>query len=322
MNHTDERYMARCIQLARNGQEGAPPNPMVGAVIVCDGRIIGEGYHRKCGGPHAEVNAFASVNDADRPQIPRSTIYVSLEPCAHYGKTPPCADLIVRQGVRRCVVGCVDPFAQVQGRGIRKLQDAGIDVTVGVLEAECRWLNRRFFTFHRLQRPFITLKWAQTADGFIAVEGRPVTISTPLTQVLCHKRRAEHQAILVGRRTEETDHPSLTVRNWSGPDPRRIVLSHANGPLTEQLHTLWEENVQSILVEGGRQTLQSFIDQGLWDEAYVETSPHTLAELLQLPAGHAFPSEPVAAPVLKEAQEIGCEQVDGQQIQCFLPQNS
>ena len=160
----DEKYMRRCIQLAKNGQQNAKPNPMVGAVIVsADGRIIGEGYHVRCGEGHAEVNAFASVRPEDEPLLPESTIYVSLEPCSHYGKTPPCADLIIKKGVRRVVVGCIDEFAEVQGRGIKKLREAGIEVEVGVLEVECKELNRRFFTFHREERPYIILKWAQMA---------------------------------------------------------------------------------------------------------------------------------------------------------------
>ncbi len=186
MNTTkdDESYMRRCLQLARNGRQNAKPNPMVGAVIVADGRIIGEGYHVRCGESHAEVNAFASVDTADESLLREATLYVSLEPCSHYGKTPPCADLIVRKGVRRVVVGCIDEFSQVQGRGIAKLREAGIDVSVGVLEEECRWLNRRFFTFHRERRPYIILKWAQTANGFIDDEGHAVAISSPFTQML------------------------------------------------------------------------------------------------------------------------------------------
>ncbi len=195
----DERYMRRCLQLARNGRQNAKPNPMVGAVIVsAEGRIIGEGYHVRCGEGHAEVNAFASVRPEDEPLLPEATVYVSLEPCSHYGKTPPCADLIIRKGVRRVVVGCKDEFAEVQGRGIRRLQEAGIDVKVGVLEEECRQLNRRFFTFHREQRPYIILKWAQTANGFIDDNGQPLSISSPFTHMLSHKLRAEEDAILVG----------------------------------------------------------------------------------------------------------------------------
>ena len=265
----DERYMHRCIQLARNGQQNAKPNPMVGAVIVAEGRIIGEGYHVRCGEGHAEVNAFASVTPEDEPLLKEATIYVSLEPCSHYGKTPPCADLIVRKGVRRVVVGCIDEFAQVQGRGIQKLRDAGIDVTVGVLEGACKALNRRFFTFHRLSRPYIILKWAQTANGFIDDHGKPVAISSPFTKMLSHKLRAEEDAILVGRVTDEREHPQLTVREWHGQDPKRLVVDR-NHPLN--LESLHAHNVQSLIVEGGAKTLQSFLIQGLWDEIRVETN--------------------------------------------------
>ena len=178
----DEKYMHRCLQLAQNGQQNAKPNPMVGAVIVVQGRIIGEGYHVRCGQGHAEVNAFASVSVEDEKLLGEATMYVSLEPCSHHGKTPPCADLIIRKGVKRVVVGCVDEFAEVQGRGIRKLRDAGLEVTVGVLEDECKALNRRFFTFHRLQRPYIILKWAQTANGFMDDHGQALAISSPFSQ--------------------------------------------------------------------------------------------------------------------------------------------
>lgn len=284
---TDEGYMRRCIQLARNGQQNAQPNPMVGAVVVCDGRIIGEGYHVRCGEGHAEVNALASVRPEDEYLLSRSTIYVSLEPCSHYGKTPPCADLIIRKGLRRCVVGCVDPFAKVHGRGIRKLREAGIEVRVGVLEDECRELNKRFITFHSRQRPFVTLKWAQTADGFIGRIGQtpdcPLHVSNVYTQMLCHRLRAEHQAILVGRRTEETDAPLLNVRAWVGQNPRRYVLSRRNGSLADQLHAMWADGIQSLLVEGGRETHQSFIDAGLWDEAFVETGGMVLGEGVPAP---------------------------------------
>ena len=269
---TDETYMHRCLQLARNGQQNAKPNPMVGAVIVSsDGRIIGEGYHVRCGKAHAEVNAFASVRAEDEPLLRDSTLYVSLElePCSHYGKTPPCADLIVEKGVRRVVVGCVDPFAEVQGRGIRKLQEAGIDVTVGVLEAECQALNRSFFTYHRAQRPYIILKWAQTANGFIDDDFKPVQISNAFTRMLSHKLRSEADAILVGRVTEERDHPQLTVRDWKGPSPKRLVIDHAHPLNLESLHA---HQVQSLIVEGGAKTLRSFLVQGLWDEIRVETN--------------------------------------------------
>lgn len=271
---TDERYMRRCLQLASNGLQNAQPNPMVGAVIVApDGRIIGEGYHVRCGQGHAEVNAFASVRPADEPLLPQSTLYVCLEPCSHYGKTPPCADLIVKKGMRRCVVGCIDPFAEVQGRGIQKLRNAGIHVAVGALEQECLALNHRFITYHRLHRPYITLKWAKSSDGF--VNGQ---ISNLYTQMRCHRLRAEHQAILVGRHTWELDKPALNVREWYGKNPRILILSHAGGSLKEQLQQWTAEGVQSLLVEGGPTTHQSFIDEDLWDEAYVETGPMLLKE--------------------------------------------
>ena len=265
----DKKFMQRCIQLAKNGQLNAKPNPMVGAVIVHNGRIIGEGYHVRCGLAHAEVNAFASVRAEDEALLPESTIYVSLEPCSHYGKTPPCADLIIEKGVRRVVVGCIDEFAEVQGRGIQKLRDAGIEVEVGVLEDECKALNRRFFTFHREKRPYIILKWAQTANGFIDDHHQPVQISSDFTKMLSHKLRAEEDAILVGRVTDEREHPQLNVREWYGPDPKRMVIDRAHPLNLEILHA---QNIQSIIVEGGTETLQSFIVQGLWDELRVETN--------------------------------------------------
>lgn len=266
----DEKYMRRCLQLAQNGHQNAKPNPMVGAVIVsADGRIIGEGYHVRCGEGHAEVNAFASLKAEDEALLSEATIYVSLEPCSHYGKTPPCADLIIKKGVRRVVVGCVDPFAEVQGRGIRKIREAGIEVEVGVLEKECMDLNRRFFTFHREQRPYIILKWAQTANGFIDNHFKPVQISNDFTMMLSHKLRAEEDAILVGRVTDERDHPQLTVREWWGLNPKRLVIDHAHPLNLESLHS---HQIQSLIVEGGARTLQSFLDKGLWDELRVETN--------------------------------------------------
>ena len=225
---TDEQYMARCLQLAACGRAGAAPNPMVGAVIVHDGRIIGEGYHRKCGGPHAEVNAIASVSDEQL--LRQSTIYVSLEPCAHHGKTPPCADLIISKGIPRVVIGCRDSFEQVDGKGIQKLRDAGVEVTVGVLEAECMALNRAFFTYHGEQRPYVVLKWAQSADRYIDMlraEGdahQPIKFSNEATAQRVHRLRALSDAILVGRRTAQLDNPSLTTRLWPGKNPLRLVI--------------------------------------------------------------------------------------------------
>lgn len=265
----DEKFMRRCIQLAKNGQQNAKPNPMVGAVIVHNGRIIGEGYHVRCGQAHAEVNAFASVKAEDEALLPESTIYVSLEPCSHYGKTPPCADLIIKKGVRRVVVGCIDEFAEVQGRGIKKIREAGIEVEVGVLEEECKALNRRFFTFHREKRPYIILKWAQTSNGFIDDHHKPVKISTDFTKMLSHKLRAEEDAILVGRITDEREHPQLNVREWCGPDPKRLVIDRTH-PLN--IDSLYAQNIQSLIVEGGAETLRTFLIQGLWDEIRVETN--------------------------------------------------
>lgn len=324
----DEKYIRRCIQLARNGMCNAAPNPMVGAVIVHNDRIIGEGYHARCGEGHAEVNAIRSVKDESLLQ--ESTIYVSLEPCSHYGKTPPCADLIIRKGIPRVVVGCVDPFSLVSGRGIQKLKDAGIDVKVGVLEAECRQLIKRFVTFNTQQRPYITLKWAESADGFIDInreEGQPVVLSTPITLMYVHKQRAEHHAILVGRRTALLDNPSLTTRNWYGKNPVRLVidkeltlptslklfdgsaptwiftaqdkastsqvtyfkLDFSRSILPQILQKLYENKLQALLVEGGSQLLQSFIDEGLWDEIYTEHSAKVLENGVKepvIPAGY------------------------------------
>ena len=269
----DEKYMRRCLQLARNGEGMTMPNPMVGAVIVHDGRIIGEGWHRRYGGPHAEVNAVRSVRPEDETLLPLSTIYVSLEPCSHWGKTPPCAELLVEKGFRRVVVGCLDPNEKVRGRGIQRLREAGAEVVVGVLEKECRWLNRKFITFHTLHRPYITLKWAESADGFIdrmrnnRADGEPVKFSTPWTQMLVHKLRATHEAILVGRRTWELDQPSLTTRLWPGQSPQKVILS-SSGTSPDALIRPY----QSILVEGGAQTLQFFLDSDLWDEVYIEHS--------------------------------------------------
>ena len=278
----DEMYMRRCIQLAKNGVMNAKPNPMVGAVIVANDRIIGEGYHVRCGEGHAEVNAFASVKPEDEALLPQATIYVSLEPCAHYGKTPPCCDLIIRKGVHRVVVGCTDSFDKVQGRGIQRIREAGIEVTVGVLEKECRALNKRFFTFHEKQRPFIILKWAQTMNGFIDHQGKALSISTPFTKMLSHRLRAEEDAILVGRVTDEREHPLLNVRDWAGKDPKRMVL--ANGMDLQQLmNDLYQQNIQSLIVEGGRKTLTSFMEANLWDEIRVETAPWSIDEGTQAP---------------------------------------
>ena len=286
----DEKYMRRCLQLAANGIHGARPNPMVGAVIVANRpsaishqpSIIGEGYHVRCGQGHAEVNAFAAVKPEDEALLKDATIYVSLEPCSHYGKTPPCADLIIKKGVRRVVVGTIDPFAEVQGRGIEKLRKAGIEVTVGVLEKECQWLNRRFFTYHSKHRPYIILKWAQTANGFIDDHGKALQISNEQTQMLSHQLRAEEDAILVGHTTDAREHPQLTVRHWHGPNPKRVVLTHQR-PLPQLIDDLYQQGIQSLIVEGGRQTHESFIQAGLWDEIRVETGNITVSDGTRAP---------------------------------------
>ena len=291
---TDIMYMHRCLQLARCGMQNARPNPMVGAVIVAHGRIIGEGYHVRCGEGHAEVNAFASVRPEDEPLLAESTIYVSLEPCSHYGRTPPCADLIIKKGVRRVVVGCIDPFARVQGRGIQKLRDAGIEVTVGVLREECEELNHRFITCNTLHRPYVILKWAQTANGCIDDGGRALAISTPFTKMLVHQVRAECDAILVGCVTNEREHPRLDTRHWSGSSPRRIVIDREHPafegldfaqPVIPQI-TEWllSQHCQSLLVEGGAHTLQSFIDAECWDAIRVETAPFTVSSGTKAPS--------------------------------------
>ncbi|MCR5152599.1 MAG: bifunctional diaminohydroxyphosphoribosylaminopyrimidine deaminase/5-amino-6-(5-phosphoribosylamino)uracil reductase RibD [Prevotella sp.] len=300
--------MQRCLQLARMGIQEARPNPMVGAVIVADGRIIGEGYHVRCGEGHAEVNAFASVRAGDEHVLPDATIYVSLEPCAHYGKTPPCAELIIRKGVRRVVVGCTDPFAKVKGRGIQMLRDAGIEVTVGVLEKECQWLNRHFFTFHERQRPYILLKWAQSKDGFIDKDGCAVAFSTPFTKMLVHKLRAEYDAILVGRTTWEREQPALTVREWHGRNPHRFVLSSSCG-IDDVIAQCADSSLQSLIVEGGRKTLQSFIDRSLYDEIRIETSPITLT------SGTPVPTLPLNLCTISQ------EQWDDNTIVTLIPDN-
>lgn len=284
----DEMYMRRCLQLATNGKLLAKPNPMVGAVIVSnEGRIIGEGYHVRCGEEHAEVNAFASVRKEDESLLSDSTIYVSLEPCSHFGKTPPCANLIIKKGVKRVVCGCVDPFSEVQGRGIQRIREAGIEVTVGVLEAECLVLNNRFITFNTQERPYIILKWAQTENGFMGVKGGVLKISTPFTKMLVHKLRSECDAILVGRNTEEQESPQLNVRDWSGRNPQKVVLSStlptAIHDIPSLLQQLYHDKCQTLIVEGGATTLETFIRSGMYDEIRVEVSPTTVREGIKAP---------------------------------------
>ena len=285
-----ESIMSRCISLARLGAGNVSTNPMVGAVVVHNGKIIGEGYHRKCGGPHAEVNAINSVKDP--ALLPESEIYVSLEPCAHFGKTPPCADLIIEKKIRKVYVGCLDPFSKVDGKGIQKLRAAGVEVVVGVLEKECQDLNRRFFTSVNLKRPYVILKWAQSIDGYIDKDCKPVRISNHQTEILNHKWRSEEDAILVGYNTALRDNPSLTNRLWAGKNPLRVVLDrdgllpknlkifddsartvvldfHGDDMPQNVLTALDEMKVQSLIIEGGASTHRRFIKAGLWDEARI-----------------------------------------------------
>ena len=274
--------MQRALQLAQNGEMTTAPNPMVGAVVVsADGRIIGEGYHIRAGEAHAEVNALNNVKKEDFPLLKEATIYVTLEPCAHFGRTPPCAQLIIKRGLKRCVIGCKDPFSRVHGRGIQMLQDAGIEVVTGVLEKECMQLNKRFICQQALGRPFITLKWAQTKNGVMGLKNERLKISTEQSIMHCHRLRALHQAIVVGHNTLLTDHPHLDVRNWAGNSPQRFVLGRvgenelphgwqAYSDIDSLLENLYRQGIQSLLVEGGQKVLQSFIERDLWDEAYAE----------------------------------------------------
>ncbi len=322
----DEFYMQRCIDLARLGNGNVAPNPMVGSVIVFENRVIGEGYHQLYGKAHAEVNAIDNVKD--KSLLSKSTIYVSLEPCAHYGQTPPCVDLIIKNKLKRVVIGCSDSFEKVSGKGVQKLKDTGIDVTIGVLEKECRELNKRFFTFHEKKRPYVVLKWAQTKDGFIDKKRSDSCqeinwISSPETKMLVHKWRSEEHSILVGKNTVQKDNPTLTVREIEGENPIRIILDSqlelntsnnvfnnesntiifnlikdakldnlewiklSNMKVQTILEALYKKNIQSVFIEGGAFTLQSFIDSNCWDEARVIV-------------GETFFNEGVIAPVISK----------------------
>ena len=295
--------MRRALQLARQGAPHTTPNPMVGAVVVCGDRIIGEGFHRRCGEAHAEVNAIAAV--ADRSLLPSSTLYVTLEPCSHQGRTPPCARLIIEMGIPRVVVGTLDPFERVSGRGVAMLREAGVQVEVGVLEAECRALNRRFLTAHTLRRPWVQLKWAQSADGFMAAPaGEPrLRLSSPLTLCLMHRERAMADAIVVGAGTILADDPSLTPRVLDAPLLRVVLDEHGRVPPTcrvlsdggntlvlngyhaptQWLAQLYAQGITSVMVEGGPTVLTQLIDSGLWDEARIETAPFTVGQGLRAP---------------------------------------
>jgi diaminohydroxyphosphoribosylaminopyrimidine deaminase/5-amino-6-(5-phosphoribosylamino)uracil reductase len=307
----DELFMLRALELAKMGIGHVAPNPLVGCVIVDDGKIIGEGWHAQYGQAHAEVNAINSVSDESL--LERSTLYVSLEPCSHFGKTPPCADLVIKHKLKKVVVANTDPNPLVNGAGLKKLQQAGIEVVTGVLEKDGRELNKRFFTFVEKNRPYIIVKWAQTVDGFMARKNFDSKwISHESSRQLVHQWRSEEAGILVGTRTAQHDDPELTVRDWSGKNPTRIVFDrflrlseklklfdrkqatlcynvmkheeHTNLALirvsennfvADVLHDLVQRNIQSVMVEGGAETLKLFLNAGLWDEARVFTSSKT-----------------------------------------------
>ena len=323
MDSNDVFYMKRALELSLKGIGKTNPNPLVGAVIVKDGRIIGEGYHEYFGGPHAEVNAIRSVQNHEL--LAQSTLYVSLEPCSHFGKTPPCSDLIVESRIPRVVIGTIDPFGEVAGKGIERMQKAGIEVIVGILEKECRELNRRFFTFHEKKRPYILLKWAQTLDGFIDTDRvetqHPTWITNALSKRLVHKQRSEESAILIGTNTVEYDNPALTVREWTGNQPVRMVIDRtgrlnaglqlfdrkaptwvftakeqANAEnlnfiqldfnrniLPQMLSELYERDILSVIVEGGSFLLDRFIETGLWDEAFIYTGNQFFGKGVEAP---------------------------------------
>ncbi|MGJ3234764.1 bifunctional diaminohydroxyphosphoribosylaminopyrimidine deaminase/5-amino-6-(5-phosphoribosylamino)uracil reductase RibD [Marivirga sp.] len=320
MHKQDELFMQRALQLAGYGRATVSPNPMVGCVIVLDGEIIGEGWHQKAGEPHAEVLAIRSVKNEEL--LKSATAYVTLEPCAHYGKTPPCAELLVEKQLKKVVIGAVDPNPLVAGKGIQILENAGIEVKAGVLENECLEINSAFFTFMQKKRPFIVLKWAETADGFVARENFDSKwISNPLSRQMVHKWRTELDAILVGKNTVHYDDPKLTARDWSGKNPVRLVIDHQlalsdelkifdkeqktilfhtkaekrnlNGVdsiqlghenfLNEMMDYLYGQKIQSVLVEGGAQTIQSFIDAVLWDEARIFKAPVDFVTGIQSP---------------------------------------
>ncbi|MBD5355634.1 MAG: bifunctional diaminohydroxyphosphoribosylaminopyrimidine deaminase/5-amino-6-(5-phosphoribosylamino)uracil reductase RibD [Bacteroides sp.] len=289
-NHINDKYMRRALQLARGGEGRVAPNPMVGAVVVADGKIIGEGFHATYGGPHAEVNAIASVKKSDRHLLAKSTIYVTLEPCSHYGKTPPCAKLIIETGIPKVVTGAPDPNPLVSGRGIKMLREAGIAVTEGCLLKECLDINVRFMTAQTYNRPWVQLKWAQSSDGFMAgIDSKgnyqPIKFSSPLSSVWMHRERAAAQAIMVGSNTLAIDKPRLDVRLWAGKNPLKVECPH-NADLPALLESLKQKGINSLMVEGGAKLLRSFISLGLYDEIRIEESP------LSLSCGLAAPSVP------------------------------
>ncbi|SFZ92180.1 diaminohydroxyphosphoribosylaminopyrimidine deaminase / 5-amino-6-(5-phosphoribosylamino)uracil reductase [Flaviramulus basaltis] len=328
--NTHETYIKRCIEIAKNGLGNTRPNPMVGSVIVHNNKIIGEGYTSKYGGNHAEVNAINSV--VNKNLLKEATLYVTLEPCSHYGKTPPCSDLIISHQIPNVVIGCIDDNEKVAGKGIEKLKKAGCNVTVGVLENECKNHHKRFFTYFNKKRPYIILKWAETTDGFIAPitknEKKPVWITNEYSRQLVHKWRAEEQAILVGTNTVTEDNPSLTTRDWFGENPIRIVIDREkkltkdyavfnnnsktititskdidfSKNIAEQTCTiLFENNINSIIIEGGAKTLQTFINENLWDEARIFTGTVSFKNGIKAPnfSGELISEEKINLDILK-----------------------
>lgn len=315
-----EIFMKKCLELAKKGMGYVSPNPMVGCVVVFNDEIIGEGYHNLFGNAHAEVNAIENVKD--KSLLKNATLYVNLEPCVHFGKTPPCSDLIIKHKIPKVVIGSVDSFSEVAGKGIEEMQNSGIEVIVGVLEKESRELNKRFFTFHEKKRSYVILKWAESKDGYIAPKNhnKPFWMTSSESKKLVHKWRDEEDAILVGRITAEKDNPSLTVREIAGSNPVRIVIDknlklsgdlnlfnseaktiifnaikseetrtnqfikiNFNNLIKSILEELYQQNIQSVIIEGGSKTLQSFIDTNMWDEARIFTTNKTLAKGVKSP---------------------------------------
>lgn len=318
-----EKYIKRCIEIGENGLGTTRPNPMVGSVIVYNDAIIGEGFTSRYGSNHAEVNAIKSV--LDKSLLKKATLYVTLEPCSHFGKTPPCSDLIIKSQIPNVVIGCIDDNEQVAGKGIKKLKEAGCNVTVGVLENACKNHHKRFFTFHNKKRPYIILKWAETRDGFIAPETKneqkPVWITNIYSRQLVHRWRAEEQAILIGTNTVIEDNPSLTVRDWKGENPIRVVLDK-KGILSKDFNVfnekakttiiketsakaicekLFESDINSIIIEGGAKTLQIFINENLWDEARVFTGDVSFIRGIKAPkfSGILISEEKIDSDILK-----------------------
>lgn len=305
---SDELYMQRCLQLAALGLGKTSPNPMVGAVIVHNDKIIGEGYHHQCGQAHAEVNAINSVKDTEL--LKESTLYVNLEPCSHFGKTPPCADAIIRYGIPKVVVGSIDYHDKVNGAGVKKLREAGVEVVENVCKADCEELNKRFFTFHQQHRPYIILKWAQTRDGFMDIDrsgSEPTSywITNPALKVLTHKWRSEEDAILVGYNTMRNDRPQLTTREYPGKDPQRFVMQRGTDmiadlpytPLSEKageaIQQLYNLKIQSVIIEGGKKTLERFLNIGLWDEARILVGNQCWGKGLRAPQVPEIPEKVV-----------------------------